>query len=95
MGLKVWCIPVNAPRPDVEPERAEAARRFLSILPGLKGLSVEKETGLMVLTFFELERARSAKWKLEEFSPVRLEIIEGTLDDAGKKIELKRVLKGE
>ena len=92
--MKVWCIPVNAPRPDEAPEQAEAARRFLSILPGLKGVSVEKETGLMVLTFFELEHARSAKWKLEEFTPVRLEIIEGILDNE-QRINLRRVLKGE
>jgi hypothetical protein len=93
--MKVWCVPVNFPNPEKEPKQAEAARRFMSALPGLKGLSMERETGMMVLAFTELDRARSAKWKLEEFTPFRMEIIEGIMSEDGKRIDLHRVYMGE
>ncbi len=95
IGVKVWCLPINFPNPDTEPEQAEAARKFIQRLNGLRGVSVNQDSGMMILAFGEVEHARSAKWKLEEFSPVGLHIIEGTLTEDGKRLDLRRVLKGE
>ena len=92
--MKVWCLPINFPNPDKEPEQAEAAKRFLKTLKGLTGFSTN-ESGMIILTFSEIENARAAKWKLEEFSPVGLHVIEGTLTEEGKKLNLNRVIKGE
>lgn len=92
--MKIWCVPVNFPHPEKEPEQAEAARKFIGSLKGLKGVSMG-ENGIMLLTFIAKEDARAAKWKLEEFCPVRLEIIEGTMTEDGGKLNLNRVLKGE
>ena len=92
--MKAWCVPVNFPNPGEQPEQAEAARAFIGNLNGLKGVSMG-ENGIMLLTFFAKEDARAAKWKLEEFSPARLEIIEGTMSNDGKTLNLNRVLKGE
>lgn len=92
--MKVWCIPVNFPHPEKEPEQAEAARRFLNTLKGLKGFTMG-ENGILLLTFTNKSDARMAKWKLEEFCPERLEIIEGVMTDDGKRVDLHRVLKGE
>ena len=92
--MKVWCLPINFPNPDKEPEQAEAAKRFLKTLKGLTGFSTN-EGGMIILTFSEIENARAAKWKLEEFSPVGLHIIEGTLTEEGQKLNLNRVIKGE
>lgn len=92
--MKVWCLPINFPNPDKEPEQAEAAKRFLKTLKGLTGFSTN-ESGMIILTFSEIENARAAKWKLEEFSPVGLHIIEGTLTEEGQKLNLNRVIKGE
>ena len=90
--MKVWCVPVNFPNPEKDPEQAESALKFIYNLNGLKGISMH-ETGIMMLTFIEKEDARAAKWKLEEFCPVKLEIIEGTTD--GRTLNLNRLLKGE
>lgn len=92
--MKVWCIPVNFPNPEKEPEQAEAARTFIGGLKGLKGVSMNKD-GFMVLTFTEKEDARCAKWKFEEFSTVSIDMIEGVLTDDGKRLDLHKVLKGE
>ena len=88
--MKVWCIPVNFPNPEKEPEQAEAARKFIAHMKGLHGMSVQD--GLVVLTFSEKEDARAAKWKLEEFSPVALHMIEGTLTEDNRKLNLNRVV---
>ena len=93
--MKVWCLPINFPNPDKEPEQAEAARKFLTALKGLQGVSMNKDSGMMILTFTEIENARAAKWKLEEFSPVGLHVIEGTLTDDNKRLRLNKVVKGE
>ena len=92
--MKVWCVPVNFPNPEHEPEQAKAARRFIDTMKGLTGVSINRDSGMLVLAFGEIENARAAKWKLEEFSPVGLHIIEGTLTD-GKKLNLNKVVKGE
>ena len=93
--MKVWCLPINFPNPEKEPEQAEAARKFIQRLNGLRGMSINRDSGMVILTFGEIENARAAKWKLEEFSPVGLHIIEGRLSDDGKRLDLHKVLKGE
>ena len=93
--MKVWCVPVNFPNPEHEPEQAEAARNFINRLPGIKGVSFNADSGMVILTFSEIENARAAKWKIEEFCTVGLHIIEGTLTDDGKRLDLHKVLKGE
>ena len=90
--MKVWCVPVNLPNQDEQPEQAEAARKFMSTLKGLHGICPH-ESGLALLAFSEKEDARSAKWKLEEFSTVKWVIIEGTITGDGKVLHLNRVLK--
>ena len=90
--MKVWSVPVNFPDPEKEPEQAEAARKFIGMLKGLKGVTMH-EKGIMLLTFLKKEDARQAKWKLEEFSTVRLEIIEGTLTEDSAELRLNRLLK--
>lgn len=92
--MKVWCIPVNFPHPDKEPEQAEAARTFINALKGLNGVSMN-ESGMVILAFSEISDARAAKWKLEEFCPVGLELIEGTLTKDGQTLDLHRVVKGD
>ena len=90
--MKVWCVPVNFPNPEEEPEQAEAATRFLKTLAGLWGICPH-ENGLVLLTFQGRESARAAKWKLEEFSQIGLEIIEGTITQDGKTLNLNKVVK--
>ena len=92
--MKVWCVPVNFPNPETEPEQADVARAFIGQMKGLKGVSMNAESGMVILAFGEIENARAAKWKLEEFSPVGLHIIEGVLTADGKKLDLHKVLKG-
>lgn len=92
--MKVWCIPVNFPKPEEQKEQAEAAVRFLKTLKGLKGVCPH-ESGNVLLCFPEKGDARAAKWKLEEFTEIRLPMIEGTLTDDGKTLNCHRVLKGE
>ena len=90
--MKVWCVPVNFPDPEEQPEQAEAATKFLKMLPGLWGICPH-ENGLALLTFQGRENARVAKWKLEEFSQIGLEIIEGTVSKDGKTLNLCKVVK--
>ena len=90
--MKVWCVPVNFPNPEEEPEQAEAANKFLKTIPGLFGICPH-ETGLAVLVFKDRKYARLAKWKLEEFSQIGLSIIEGTITEDGKTLNLNRVVK--
>lgn len=92
--MKAWCIPINFPNPEKEQKQAQAARSFIERLNGLKGVSMN-ESGMMVLVFTEKEDARKAKWKMEEFCPVRIDIIEGTITDDNAELRLNRVLKGE
>ena len=92
--MKAWCVPVNFPHPKKEPEQAEAARKFIGKLKGLHGVTMHGD-GIMLLAFLRKEDARQAKWKLEEFCPVRLDIIEGTITDDNAELRLNRVLKGE
>ena len=92
--MKVWCVPVNLPNPSDEPEQAQAALKFVGTLKGLHGVSMH-ESGAMLLAFARKEDARQAKWKLEEFCPVRLSIIEGTVSDNNGKLNLNKVVKGE
>ena len=93
--MKVFCVPVNFPNPETEPEQAEAAKRFISTMGGLAGMTFNRDSGMVVLAFNSIETARAAKWKLEEFSTVGLHIIEGTLTKDGKKLDLHKVMKGE
>ena len=88
--MKVWCVPTNFPDPEKEPEQAEAARRFIGHMNGLRGMSMQN--GVMLLTFAEIGHARAAKWKLEEFCSTRLEIIEGVLSEDNKKLDLHRLI---
>ena len=92
--MKVWCVPVNLPDAEKEPKQAEAAARFMRYMKGLLGVCPMPD-GNAVLAFDTRQNARAAKWRLEEFSPVRLEIIEGTLTDDGKTLNCNRVIKGE
>ena len=92
--MKVWCVPVNFPNPEKEPEQAEAATRFLRTMNGLTGVCPH-ESGNVLLVFSGLEDARQAKWKLEEFSQIPLEIIEGTWTEDGKKLNCNKVVKWE
>lgn len=89
--MKVWGVPVNFPDPDKEPEQAEAATRFLKTMKGLKGICPH-EKGIVLLVFDAVENARAAKWKLEEFATIKLDIIEGTLSEDAKKLNCHRVL---
>lgn len=91
--MKVWCVPVNFPNPEKEPEQAEAAKAFVAHFTGLIAISPGKN-GVVSLVFTEKEYARIAKWKLEEYSPENLEIIEGTMTKDKKVLKLHRVLKG-
>ena len=93
--MKVWCLPINFPNPETEPEKAETAKKFVGTFRGFVGMSFYRDSGIMVLAFDGIESARMAKWKLEEFSTIGLHIIEGTLSDNGKKLDLHKVLKGE
>lgn len=92
--MKVWCIPVNFPNPEEEPEQAEAATKFLKTMNGIKGFC-PIEGGKFVIVFGSIESARAAKWKLEEFAEISLPIIEGTVSADGKRLDCKKVLKGE
>ena len=89
--MKVWSVPVNLPNPDQEPEQAEAAGKFVRRMKGLKGICPHGD-GMALLVFDDLGNARSAKWKLEEFSQIGLEIIEGTLTNDGKTLNCNKVL---
>lgn len=92
--MKVWCVPVKLPDPEKEPAETQAATRFLSIIKGLEGFAPHK-SGNTLLLFKEIENARAAKWKLEEFTTNPLEIIEGILSEDGKKLDCHRVVKDE
>ena len=81
--MKVWCIPVNFPNPEKEPEQAEAATRFLRSMQGITGFCPVKG-GMVALVFQTLENARAAKWKMEEFTDVSIPIIEGAISKDGK-----------
>ena len=90
--MKVWCVPINFPNPDKEPEQAQTAMKFFQTLKGLTGICPH-ETGNVLLTFTRKEDARAAKWKLEEFCPVGLALMEGTVSDDGKTLNVNRVVK--
>ena len=81
----------SPPKESTLPSAAERVKA----LKGLQGVSMNKDSGMMILTFTEIENARAAKWKLEEFSPVGLHVIEGTLTDDNKRLRLNKVVKGE
>ena len=89
--MKVWCVPVTLPGEDDTAGR-EGALRFLKSLNGLKGFCPH-ESGNTLLVFDRIESARAAKWKLEEFTPVPLTLIEGTLSEDNGKLDCHRVLK--
>jgi len=88
--MKVWCVPVRLPGED-DTEGRENATRFLNTLKGLQGFCPH-ESGATLLVFDKIESARAAEWKLEEFTPEHLDIIEGTLTADKKKLDLHRVL---
>ena len=92
--MKVWSVPVNFPNPEKEPEQAKAAVSFISMLPGLKGICPHSE-GMVLLAFDAIENARTAKWKLEEFTDADLPLIEGTLttENGKQKLNCNKVLK--
>lgn len=92
--MKVWCVPVSIPDPEQEPEQAEAARKFIQHMDGLKAVSMVKNS-IMMLAFETREKARAAKWKFEEFSTAHLDIIECSISKDGKILQMYRVLKGE
>ena len=91
MRLKAWCVPVNFPNPEEQPEQAEAARKFIQMFKGMHGLCPQKN-GMVLLVFTEKEDARAAKWKLEEFADFRLPIIEGIVSEDGQKLSCRKVL---
>lgn len=88
--MKVWCVPVNFPNPEEQPQQAEAALNFIHGLKGLQGICPHN-TGVILLTFTAKEDARAAKWKLEEFTSVHLPIVEGTITADGKTLNCNRV----
>lgn len=90
--MKVWCLPINLPDPETEPEQARAAGMFIGSLKGLKGVC--KAEGCDVLAFDSIEGARGAKWRLEEYNATGLEIIEGRMTRDGKQVSLQRIVKG-
>ena len=92
--MKVWSIPVRFPNPEEKPEQAQAATRFIQTLKGLHGITPH-ESGMVLLSFQDKADARAAKWKLEEFSTAKVDMIEGTVSDDGKTLNLNRVLKEE
>lgn len=92
--MKAWGIPANIPDPGKEPEQAQAAFRFLSAIKGICGFCPH-ESGNTLIVFDNIEHARAAKWKLEEFCTVPLAIIEGSLTDDNKTFNCYRVLKGD
>ena len=92
--MKVWSIPVRLPNPEAQPEQAQAAAKFIHSFKGLFGVTPH-ESGMMLLSFTDKADARAAKWKLEEFSTAHVDLIEGTVSDDGKTLNLNRVLKGE
>ena len=94
MDVKVWSIPVRFPNPEKQPEQAAAATRFIKTLKGLYGVTPH-ESGMVLLSFHDKADARAAKWKLEEFCPVHVDLIEGTVSEDGQTLNLNRVLKGE
>lgn len=94
IGMKVWCVPVSMPNPEKEPEQVKAALAFLHHMTGIKGICPHSE-GMLLLAFDEIENARKAKWKLEEYTDVSLPLIEGNMrqKDGKNVLDCKRVVK--
>ena len=91
--MKVWVIPVMLPDPEEDVADAEAARQFIAGMGGFVGfapMTGSKNTGVI---FDSIEKARSAKWRFDEFSEAGAQIIEGTLSTNKKALILHRVLK--
>lgn len=89
--MKTWGVPVNLPNPEKEPEQTQNAMRLLRVMRGLMGFCPH-ESGNTLIVFDTIENARAAKWKLEEFTEAKLEIIEGTLSEDRKKLNVNRVV---
>ena len=90
--MKVWCLPINLPDPEKEPEQAQAAGRFVGSLKGLVCVAQAEEHS--VLAFESIETARAAKWRLEEYNATGLEIVEGRMTRDGKRVDLHKIVKG-
>ena len=90
--MKVWSVPVNLPDPEKEPKEAEAANAFIGSLKGVKGVCPNQDVFLLV--FGSIEDARAAKWRIEEFAPCSLPLIEGSLSADGKTLNCTKVVKG-
>ena len=92
--MKVWGIPVKLPDPKEEPKQAQAVMRFLWSANGFCGFCPH-ESGNTLLVFQSIASARTAKWRMEEFTDEPLVIMEGTLSDDLKTLDCKKVLKNE
>ena len=66
--------------------------KILQTMRGLTGFCPH-DSGNSLIVFDRIENARAAKWKLEEFTNCKLELIEGTLSEDRKKLNCNRVVK--
>ena len=89
--MKTWSVPAKLPNPEKEPEQTQSAMRLLRTMRGLIGFCPH-DSGNTLIVFDTIESARAAKWKLEEFTTTKLEIIEGTLSEDRKKLNVNRVV---
>ena len=97
--MKVYCLPINLPDPEKEPEQAQAAGRFIGSLKGVvcvcssANWEIISQDPVSVLAFDSIENARVAKWRLEEYNATGLEIMEGRLSRDGKQVDLHKIVK--
>ena len=92
--MKVYCFPVRLPNAEKHPSQAEAAKGFIDTLEGLVAVAPH-ESGTVTLCFKDIGAARVAKWKFEEFCPMKLPLMEGTLSNDKHVLNLNKVIKGE
>lgn len=87
--MKVYCIPLDVPNPDTDPQGAETARKFIASRPGVVAFCPYE--GKMLICFDTIENARSTAWKLEEFTPEgKIKIIVGV--KVGDALNLTKVV---
>ena len=92
--MKVWVIPVNIPDPEKDIAEAEAARQFIAGMVGFVGFAPIAGSSNTGVIFDSIEKARSAKWRFDEFMEGGgAAIIEGTLSKDRRALVLHRVLK--
>lgn len=87
--MKVYCVPLDVPNPDKDPQGAETARKFIASRPGVVAFCPYE--GKMILCFDTIENARSTAWKLEEFmSDGKIKVIVGV--KVGNTLNLTKVV---